>query len=243
MKKRWASAVFAALVLAGCGSDEAEKGEKKEEVAGQESAAKEDNSKANLAKSFKEGTFKADVMAIGLPADINEKAEKITAAMQASLAKNEAWYLETVAGLAEGEKLPYDEKLGITEDEYKFFLELDQHLQLGKIGDSDITITKADEQSTIENPTATIVKKLTISADGGTVKSDLGDLAYVEEIKASDAQKITGRWNGHLYRMGGDDTKQVLQVSIGQLEDSKKKIIYTELFEEGKDKKDEIIIF
>ncbi|MGE7942883.1 hypothetical protein ACQKNB_12425 [Lysinibacillus xylanilyticus] len=87
------------------------------------------------------------------------------------------------------------------------------------------------------------MKKLTISADGSTLQSDLGDLAYVEEIKASDAQKITGRWNGHLYRMGGDNTKQVLQISIGQLEDSEKKIIYTELFEEGQDKKDEIIVF
>ncbi|MGE8000559.1 hypothetical protein ACQKOF_18145 [Lysinibacillus sp. NPDC093190] len=243
MKKRWATAAFAALVLAGCGADEAEKGEKKEPVAEQSSAVKVDMSKENLAKSFKEGTLKADVMAIGLPADLNEKAEKITAAMQASLAKNKEWYLETVAGLAEGEKLPYDEKLGITEDEYKFFLELNQHFQLGKIGESDITITKKDDQSTIENPTATIVKKLTISADGSTLQSDLGDLAYKEEIKASDEQKITGKWNGHIYRMGGDDTKQLLKISIGQLEDSKKNIIYTELYEEGKEKKDEIIIF
>ncbi|MGE7928300.1 hypothetical protein [Lysinibacillus xylanilyticus] len=243
MKKRWAAAAFAALALAGCGAGEAEKGEKKEPVAEQESAAKVDMSKGNLAKSFKEGTFKADVMAIGLPKDINEKVEKITAAMQASLAKNKEWHLETLAGLAKGEKFPYDEKLGITEDEYNFFTELDQHMKLGKIGESDITIAKKDDQLTIENPTATIVKKLTISADGSTLQSDLGDLAYVEEIKASDAQKITGKWNGHIYRMYGDDTIQLLKISIGQLEDSKKNIIYTELYEEGKEKKDEIIMF
>lgn len=243
MKKRWATAAFAALVLAGCGAGEAEKGEKKEPVVTQESAAKVDMSKENLAKSFKEGTIKADVMAIGLPKNINEKVEKITVAMQASLAKNKEWYLETIAGLATGEQLPYDEKLGITEDEYKFFLELDQHMKLGKIGESDITIVKKDDQLTIENPTATIVKKLTISADGNTLQSDLGDLAYLEEIKASAEQKVTGKWNGHLYRMGGDDTKQVLKISIGQLEDSKKNIIYTELYEEDKEKKDEIIMF
>ncbi|WP_433595198.1 hypothetical protein [Lysinibacillus xylanilyticus] len=243
MKKRWASVAFAALVLAGCGAGEAEKGEKKEPVAEQGSAAKVDMSKENLAKSFKEGTFKADVMAIGLSKDINEKVEKITAAMQASLEKNKEWHLETLAGLAEGEKFPYDEKLGITEDEYNFFTELDQHMKLGKIGESDITIVKKDDQLTIENPTATIVKKLTISEDGSTLQSDLGDLAYVEEIKASDEQKITGKWNGHIYRMYGDDTIQLLKVSIGQLEDSKKNIIYTVLYEEGKEQKDEIIIF
>ncbi|WP_107951135.1 hypothetical protein [Lysinibacillus parviboronicapiens] len=245
MKSKWISVMFAALVLAGCGSDEAEKGEKKEQVAGQESAAKEkvDNSKANLAKIFAEGSYKADVMAIGLPADLNEKMEKITETMQASLAKNEAWYLETVSGLAEGEILPYDEKLGITENEYKFLLEANEHFQLGKVGESDITITTVDEQTTVQNPTASIVKELTISADGNTLTSDLGDLTYVEEIVASDAQKITGRWNGHFYRMGGENTKQVLQISIGQLEDSKKKVIYTELFEEGQEKKEEILMF
>ncbi len=43
--------------------------------------------------------------------------------------------------------------------------------------------------------------------------------------------------------MGGENTKQVLQISIGQLEDSKKKVIYTELFEEGQEKKEEILMF
>lgn len=245
MKSKWISVMFAALVLAGCGSDEAEKGEKKEQVAGQESAAKEkvDSSKANLAKIFAEGSYKADVMAIGLPADLNEKMEKITETMQASLAQNEEWFSEVLAGLAEGEILPYDEKLGITEDEYKFLLEANEHFQLGKVGESDITITRADEQSTIQNSTASIVKELTISADGNTLTSNLGDLTYVEEIIASDEQIVTGRWNGHIYRMGGENTKQVLQISIGQLEDSKKKVIYTKLFEEGQEKKEEILMF
>ncbi len=164
---------------------------KKEQVAGQESAAKEkvDNSKANLAKIFAEGSYKADVMAIGLPADLNEKMEKITETMQASLAQNEEWFSEVLAGLAEGEILPYHEKLGITEEEYKFLLEVEQYFKLGKVGESDITITTADEQTTVQNPTASIVKELTISADGNTLTSDLGDLTYVEEIVASDTQK------------------------------------------------------
>ncbi|MET4560539.1 hypothetical protein ABIA69_001683 [Lysinibacillus parviboronicapiens] len=245
MKSKWISVMFAALVLAGCGSDEAGKGEKKEQVAGQESAAKEkvDNNKANLAKIFAEGSYKADVMAIGLPADLNKKMEKITETMQTSLAQNEEWFSEVLAGLAEGEILPYHEKLGITEEEYKFLLEADQHFQLGKVGESDITITRADEQSTIQNPTASIVKELTISADGNTLTSNLGDLTYVEEIIASDEQIVTGRWNGHIYRMGGENTKQVLQISIGQLEDSKKKVIYTKLFEDGHEKKEEILMF
>ncbi len=188
--------MFAALVLAGCGSDEADIGEKKETIAKQKSAA-EELSKANLAKSFQEGIFKADVMAIGLPADLHEKMEKITQAMQASLAKNEEWYSETVSKLAEGDILPYDEKLGITEEDYKLLLEADQHFELGKIAESEVTITKADGQTILQNHTAEIVKELKISTDGSTLHSDLGELSYIEAINASEAQAITGRWNGH----------------------------------------------
>ena len=70
----------------------------------------------------------------------------------------------------------------------------------------------------------TIVKELTISADESVLQSDFGEVIYVEEIIASDAQKIIGKWNGHFYRMGGENTEQVLQISIGQLEEIRRKL-------------------
>ena len=47
MKKRWISVMFAALVLTGCGSDEAVKGEKEENIAGQEINQKQSTLKEN----------------------------------------------------------------------------------------------------------------------------------------------------------------------------------------------------
>ena len=248
MKIKWMSVIFATFVLVACNAGEVEEGKKKEEIVVTETSANVnsetlDNSKGNLSQIFSEGTYQADVMAIGLSADLNKEVEEITNKMQASLRENEAWYLETLATLAEGEAFPYDEKLGVTEEEYKLILELDQYLQLGKVGESEITITQIDEQVIIQNPASTIVKEITISADTSVLQSDLGELIYVEEIIASDAQKITGKWNGHYYRMGGENTEQVLQISIGQLEDNQKKIIYIEFFEEGQEERDEIFIF
>ncbi|MGM9945511.1 MAG: hypothetical protein ACI33M_11240 [Lysinibacillus sp.] len=248
MRSKWMSVIFATFVLAACNAGEAEQGKKKEEIIEPETSVNAnsetlDNSKIDLSQMFSEGTYRADVMAIGLSADLNKDAEEITNKMQASLVKNEAWYLETLATLAEGEIFPYDEKLGVTEEEYKFLLELDQHLQLGKVGESEITITQVDEQVIIQNPSSTIIKELTISADESVLQSDFGELIYVEEIIASDAQKITGKWNGHFYQMGGENTEQVLQISMGQLEDNQKKIIYIKLFEEGQEKGEEIFIF
>lgn len=51
-----------------------------------------------------------------------------------------------------------------------------------------MTITKADGQTILQNPTAEIVKELKISTDGNTLHSDLGELSYIEAIKASEAQ-------------------------------------------------------
>ncbi|MFJ7953420.1 hypothetical protein ACIQZG_18100 [Lysinibacillus sp. NPDC096418] len=47
MKKRWISVMFAALVLAGCGSEKAEENEKKENKAGQELNQKQSTLKEN----------------------------------------------------------------------------------------------------------------------------------------------------------------------------------------------------
>lgn len=248
MKIKWIIVTLATFTLVACNGDEAEEDKKKEEIVVTETTANEnsgtlDNSKSNLAKIFSEGTYQTDVMAIGLSADVNKDVEEITNKMQTSLGENEEWYLETLATLAEGEAFPYDEKLGVTEEEYKFLLEANQYLQLGKVGESEITITQIDEQVIIQNPTSTIVKELIISADASVLQSDLGELIYIEEIIASDAQRITGKWNGHFYRMGGENTEQVLQISIGQLEESEEKIIYIELFEEGQEKREEIFIF
>ncbi|MEG0258730.1 MAG: hypothetical protein RR651_02560, partial [Lysinibacillus sp.] len=55
MKKRWISVMFATLVLAGCGSDEAVKGEKEENKAGQELNQKQSTLKENEQESQQEG--------------------------------------------------------------------------------------------------------------------------------------------------------------------------------------------
>lgn len=245
MKSKWIPVILATLVLAGCGTDSAEQGNKEVDGEVQESSAspKIDISKSNLSKVFAEGTYPADIMTLGLTAELNEKIGKVTEKMQMAIAENEVWYSETLASLEEGEAFPYDEKLGLTEEEYEFLLQADQHLQFGKIGESEITITRADEQPTILNPSSAIVKELTISEDGNTIQSDVGELAYVEEIVASDQQTITGRWNGHFYRIGDENSQQVVQISIGKFEDRDEKIMYIELFEQGQEQQFEFFVF
>ncbi|MEG0451353.1 MAG: hypothetical protein RR595_16015, partial [Lysinibacillus sp.] len=65
----------------------------------------------------------------------------------------------------------------------------------------------------------------------------------VEEIVASDQQTITGRWNGHFYRIGDENSQQVVQISIGKFEDRDEKIMYIELFEQGQEQQFEFFVF
>ncbi|MBE1555940.1 hypothetical protein [Sporosarcina limicola] len=249
MNSKWVYMISALFLLVGCGTDanvnEGKKADSADNGNSSESAegvAKKAGSKSSFFSTFSEGTYQADIMTIGLPADMSDKMNQISETIEESLAENQEWYLEALEGLEDGEVLPYDEKLGVTKEEYTLILQANNYFELGKIGNCEIEIQKEDKTLIINNPDSTILKKLTISGDGNTITTDSGELMYKEEILASDAQAVTGRWNGYFYRLGGENTK-VLQISIGELEDSSKKIMFIEIFEEGKEKEEEILIF
>lgn len=178
-------------------------------------------------------------MAAGLPADMNLKLNAISKVMQASLQENADWYMETLAGLKEGEPLPYDEKLGITQEQYDLLLSANDHMTLGKVGESDVIVTKADEGLTIEIPSSKLMKKLTINTEGTSIQSEAGELSYDGEITASDNQKVTGKWDGYAFV----DSSKMVEFSFGELEESGDTIIYIRSAQEGQETQTEILIF
>ncbi|WP_413367335.1 hypothetical protein [Lysinibacillus sp. 3P01SB] len=242
MKNKWMAALFAGMLLTACSGEEAgkdketEKEEPIEEVSAENETAVDEDNPTHI---FKEGTFEADVMAAGLPADMNLKLNAISKVMQASLQENADWYMETLAGLKEGEPLPYDEKLGITQEQYDLLLSANDHMTLGKVGESDVIVTKADEGLTIEIPSSKLMKKLTINTEGTSIQSDAGELSYDGEITASDNQKVTGKWDGYAFV----DSSKMVEFSFGELEESGDTIIYMRSAQEGQETQTEILIF
>ncbi|KFM95001.1 hypothetical protein D0U04_26455 [Bacillus clarus] len=168
----------------------------------------------------------ADIMTIQIQEDMKQKLEEITKKTQASLQKNYAWYKEYLTTVQPGERLPYHENMGITQEEYELFISSDQYMKLVKGQEGNIHFKKVND-NVYEIETSSQIKllnKVQIDFANNTLKTEFGTLNYDDKVEASDGQKITGRWNGEQWRLStGSFTAKY---AIGQLEDSKKTIIY-----------------
>lgn len=245
MKNKWMVALFAGMLLMACGGEEADKEQEKEEPIEEVSADAETTvvDEDNPSHLLKEGTYQADEMGWGLPADMNAKFIEITTKMQASLQEHEDWSREMISNLEEGEPMPYDEKLGITKEEYDFIINTDDHLQMNKVGESEVTITKTEEGLTIEIPSSKLMKKITFNADGSVAQIDADELSYDREVVASDEQNLTGKWNGHTYQRKQENPQKIIEFSFGKLEENGKTIFYIKSVDESQGMKDEVLIF
>jgi len=180
-------------------------------------------------------------MELGLPSSLNEKANSLTLMIQQNIQENEEWYRDTLQNLKKGEVFPYDERLGVTEEEYSFFLKLDEYMELVKQADSVIEIRSEGEDLVINRSGSNVLGHFKINKNGKTISTEIGELSYSGKVKASNGQKVTGRWNGHSWKL--ENTKKSVQISIGQLEESDKKILYVRLMEINQETQEEIVFF
>lgn len=197
---------------------------------------------ASIKNYLIEDSHQADVMITALPRELNEKATALTEQMKKNLELHSEWYMNTLGELKSGEPFPYDKKLGISEDDYHFILNLDEHMSL--IKESDTTVEIKYNRSSIEilNSASPILKKMNLALDTSILTTELGELTYSNEISASDEQQVTGRWSGHTWTLQGEMAKSY-SISIGQLEESKKTIIYIRLLDAGQQAREEVLIF
>lgn len=189
-----------------------------------------------------EDSHQADLMITALPRELNEKATAITEQMKESLELHSEWYMKTLGELKSGEPFPYDKKLGISEDDYNFILTVNDHMTLIKESDTTVEITYNRSGIEILNSTSPLLKKMNLALDTNILTTELGELTYSNEISASDEQNVTGRWSGHTWKLQEEMTKSY-SVSIGQLEESKKTIIYIKLLDVEQPPREEILIF
>ncbi|CAH1199004.1 hypothetical protein PAECIP111893_01205 [Paenibacillus plantiphilus] len=197
---------------------------------------------ASIKSYLIEESHQADVMITALPRELNEKAAALTEQMKENLELHSEWYMKTLGELKSGEPFPYDKRLGVSEDDYQFILNLNDHMSL--IKESDTTVEIKYNRSSIEilNSASPILKKMNLALDANILTTELGELTYSNEISASDEQQVTGRWNGHTWTLQ-EEMAQSYSISIGQLEESKKTIIYIKLLDVGQPAREEVLVF
>lgn len=191
---------------------------------------------------FSPGTYSGERLTFALPDDVRLEMEQIALTMQLALVEHQEWYKEELAKLADGQPLPYDERLGVSEEEYNLLVGADDDLVPTKVGDTNVTITQAKKQVKINCGTQAIMKEFAIANNGEKLITDIGELTYVDAVTASDDQ-LMGRWNGHHYRLGAADDTKTLHISLGELEETGQKLIHVEVLSARHEKLEEMIVF
>lgn len=143
------------------------------------------------------GVIHGDVHIIGYP----EEAERISARMAEAVRAHREWveaYAKKHGGV---NPLPYDPHFGVTETEYRRFIELTKQSALKKVGTVALKVSKLSDgvRFTTEGG-ANPLHGVEIHPAADFVATPYGALTTYSEIHASDPLSPTGRWVGSQWK-------------------------------------------
>jgi hypothetical protein len=174
----------------------------------------------------KSGIIKGSVMVVGGSPEL----EALSKRLQAALAANPEW-LKGYIEKAGSKELPYHKNFGLTEEEYKRFLDLSKTgMSLQRAASVEITLKRSSDGTLtfVTVPGEFPLNGVTISANGGIAVTPYGRLNRGSDINQRDAKAPTGRWSGARWAHENttDPAPWSAQLSIGTREDFKDGIIY-----------------
>lgn len=153
-----------------------------------------------------------------------QEIEKYVAKVEEAARKNPEWFRETSAKSKSGAPLPYDEKLGLTKEEYDQYLALWAKREFK--GKEDVILVlhqSGPEQWTVSGTgNAGTISTLRYSKKDDIFRSPNGELKRIDDINA-DASSILGAWNGHEWRFEEENTLAKIKenIALGQFTDKK----------------------
>ena len=173
-----------------------------------------------------------EVLAKRMDLAYSDRAVELATRLQAAVAKNDEWWIDYVKNAVPGEPLPYDERMGLTEEEYREYLALASApvlRQVGSVGlrfewdgDSSVLVTATDPDLG--------VGELRIDLTRERVETAYGVLADRSEINNDAEDSPTGPWVGVQWSLEeGDDELQhavSASLSLGRLERTGEGILY-----------------
>ncbi|WP_013628259.1 hypothetical protein [Rubinisphaera brasiliensis] len=169
----------------------------------QESTSKPEKAEATAPKHeftsvddvLSEGTFQVDVLELVVP----EEAEQIARKLKEFAQEHPVWFATQAALRKPGEPIPYDKRMGITEEEYKIFNDSPKLVKARKTRTATLRIHKFGSSYVFDGdrdlPSLTSV---TIDADGKFVRTPIGDFKRRTEHKTS-ADTPLGAWTGRTW--------------------------------------------
>lgn len=206
------------------------------------------------------GEVSINLMEIGLSPTDSARYTELNNKIKKSVAEHQEWFQKFLQENVDVSPLPYHENLGLTEDEYKEILTLNDKAKMHKKSDGKIQIVKDGTKIRITGIAGVnVLTNLVIDLANNTIETQYGICKSTGALVMFDEQSPTGPWSGYVWNLPKSETKpatspnqpttQVLTsiaVYIGQLDQTKETIIYvdTKITEnQTSTKKYEIITF
>lgn len=149
---------------------------------------------ATLRELLPTGRVAVEVMEMWSPPQLVELTQKL----QRAIAADPAWWQEHLRKAAPGQPVAYDPRLGLTQDEYRAFIQLadSSRMRPARVDTVVIAATatgwRFDESSSIA-----AVRGIEIDTIARVVRTTaFGVLAAASPIVAKPTQKVTGAWGG-----------------------------------------------
>lgn len=153
---------------------------------------------AEVPKIFS-GLFQQDVPVKGQIGMVMppKEIDKYLAKVETAARKDPKWFREFSKQSKPGIPLPYDERLGLTQEEYNDYLKLWEKREFKAMEEVMLNLRQSagDTWSITSTGGASSISTLRYSEKSDTFRSPNGELKRIDDIKA-DANSILGEWSG-----------------------------------------------
>jgi len=169
----------------------------------------------------------AELLREWAPPRLQELATRIQQAARA----DPEWFRQHAAAATPGEPLPYDARLGVTEEEYREFQALSKSLEFRPALTLPLALASTPAGWRIPDDFGQPqLRGLEIDTVADVVRTPYGVLATRTWIEASEHQRATGRWSGPQWALETLDpatlTGVVARFAVGKLEASGLTLVY-----------------
>lgn len=131
------------------------------------------------------------------PKEIDKYVAKVAAAAR----NNKQWFQEFSASAKPGLPLPYDEKLGLTKEEYAEYLKLWSQREFKSTDEAMLLLRESSANSWVITATgkASTLSTLRYDTEKDSFRSPNGILKRIDDINAS-ADSVLGEWKGREWK-------------------------------------------
>ena len=130
-----------------------------------------------------------------------KEIDKYVAKVESAARKDIKWFREYSSQSKPGVPLPFDERLGLTKEEYAEYIALWTKREFKPMEEVMLLLRESSDGSWVISSTgkASTISTLRYDAKGDVFRSPNGDMKRIEDIKA-DPESILGDWSGSEWR-------------------------------------------